>query len=293
MRGKEMLDAVGYLDETLILKAERPEQKKSIWKLWTTAACICLLLGGLMIPQLLSGHTDNSILSSINRIYDLFNAMFISENGKLTDDDYIAQIADLPVNDAQLYASFESLDEMIESTHANVIVRCTVAERGDCIVYDPWGSYSEDDLDADVDISVAAQRCLSTSYTLTISDCYLGNLAVGDEITFYAPYGILDGYTYRKARVPLFGVGAEYILVLRAEEINGEIVYNLSYTPDSVYVVANPSNSKYSAVETAEGSLFYVYRDDVSAVEAHIRALVSENNYNTTIEKFTSGKNKQ
>lgn len=48
MRGKEMLEAVGYVEPTLI---ENGEKKKRIdWKRWTAiAACACLVLGGALI----------------------------------------------------------------------------------------------------------------------------------------------------------------------------------------------------------------------------------------------------
>lgn len=244
MRGNELLDAVGYLDEELILKAEMI-RKTAPWKqIAAIAACICLIFGSIAVMRY--GHR--------------------------TDDPFTAQIKAIPAEDAPLYASFESLDEMIETTHANLIIRCTVSNRGDSVVFDPWGIYKEDDLTADATASAAAQKCLSTPYTLTVNDCYLGNLARDEEITYYAPYGILNTYAYRRAGVPVFEVGNEYILVLRAEEINGEIVYYLSYTPDSVYVI--DSNPEEFIKET---SLFYPYRNDVSALETHIRTMISEN----------------
>lgn len=49
MRGKEMLEAVGYMDENLIEKGEKKKQSFP-WKRWTAiAASICLVLGGVLI----------------------------------------------------------------------------------------------------------------------------------------------------------------------------------------------------------------------------------------------------
>ena len=48
MRGKEMLEAVGYVEPTLIEKGEK--KKRIDWKRWTAiAACACLVLGGALI----------------------------------------------------------------------------------------------------------------------------------------------------------------------------------------------------------------------------------------------------
>ena len=48
MRGKEMLEAVGYVEPTLIEKGEK--KKRIDWKRWTAiAACACLVLGGTLI----------------------------------------------------------------------------------------------------------------------------------------------------------------------------------------------------------------------------------------------------
>lgn len=48
MRGTEMLEAVGYVEPSLIEKGEK--KKKINWKRWTAiAACACLVLGGTLI----------------------------------------------------------------------------------------------------------------------------------------------------------------------------------------------------------------------------------------------------
>ena len=48
MRGKEMLEAVGYVEPALIEKGEK--KKRLDWKRWTAiAACACLVLGGALI----------------------------------------------------------------------------------------------------------------------------------------------------------------------------------------------------------------------------------------------------
>ena len=49
MRGKEMLEAVGYIEPALIEKGESPT-KKIYWQRWTAiAASICLILGGALL----------------------------------------------------------------------------------------------------------------------------------------------------------------------------------------------------------------------------------------------------
>lgn len=185
---------------------------------------------------------------------------------------FLAQIETAESGEEVLYASFSSIDEMVETTHANRIIRCTVTERGDCTVFDPMGVLSEAERD-----SKKAAQFLATPYTLTVSDSYLGNLTKGETVTFYAQYGILGGTSYRQSRYPILETGAEYIMFLRAEEIGGEIVYYLTYTPDSVVRV--------SGTETIpDTSLFSAYAGDIPALESEIRSLVAENNYSTEIQ---------
>ena len=83
MRGKEMLEAVGYVDENLIVKGEK--KKKSFpWKRWTAiAASICLVLGGALIYRHNLPQYATEILSvsdtDIGMGYEGYQAYDVSE----------------------------------------------------------------------------------------------------------------------------------------------------------------------------------------------------------------------
>ncbi|MBE6657885.1 MAG: hypothetical protein E7604_05505 [Ruminococcaceae bacterium] len=53
MRGNEMLEAVGFLDEALILRSETPKKRRSVLnillRLGTAAACLLLIFGGVFL----------------------------------------------------------------------------------------------------------------------------------------------------------------------------------------------------------------------------------------------------
>lgn len=83
MSGKEMLEAVGYVDENLIVKGEK--KKKSFpWKRWTAiAASICLVLGGALIYRHNLPQYATEILSvsdtDIGMGYEGYQAYDVSE----------------------------------------------------------------------------------------------------------------------------------------------------------------------------------------------------------------------
>ena len=125
MRGNELLDAVGYLDEELILKAEMI-RKTAPWKqIAAIAACICLIFGSIAVMRY--GHR--------------------------TDDPFTAQIKAIPAVDAPLYASFESLDEMIETETVNEteVIRITVTSENpyEITVYQAVENNAKGDVDGD------------------------------------------------------------------------------------------------------------------------------------------------
>ena len=53
MRGNEMLEAVGFLEEALIVRSEAPKKRRSVprilFRLGTAAACLLLVAGGVML----------------------------------------------------------------------------------------------------------------------------------------------------------------------------------------------------------------------------------------------------
>lgn len=188
---------------------------------------------------------------------------------------FVASVEAISAVEQPMYASFSSVDDMIAGTHTNRILRCTVTERGDCTVYDPFGKYSADDLGTSAD----AISCIATPYTLSVDEQYLGDVGT-DTLTFYAQYGIIGAHTYRKALYPVLTVGKEYILFLRVDAINGTAVPYLALTPDSVVELDGDT------VRVKEGSLFAQYKNAEELITA-IKALVAENSYDTAVDTVT------
>jgi len=82
MRGKEMLEAVGYVEPALIEKGEK--KKRFDWKRWTAiAACACLVLGGALIYRHSIPQYATEILSisdiDVGMGYEGYQAYDVSE----------------------------------------------------------------------------------------------------------------------------------------------------------------------------------------------------------------------
>ncbi len=196
------------------------------------------------------------------------------------DDDaeaaFIAAVEAIPPEDGALYVHFPSMDEMIAGTHTNRIFRCTVTERGDCTVYDPFGKYAADDLET----SAAAVSCIATPYTLSVKEQYLGDVGT-ENLTFYAQYGIISAHAYRKALYPVLEVGKEYIFFLRVDEINGTEFPYLALTPDSVVELDGDK------IQVKEGSHFAEYTS-VTELTSALTSLIAEKNYSTAVDSITT-----
>ena len=103
MTREQMIVYMDLLDDTFIEEAKPKNSKNrkrkqfhtAMMRFCAAAACLLLIVGGIIIMRLLSR----------------------------TDDPFTAQIKAIPAVDAPLYVSFETLDEMIETTHANLIIR--------------------------------------------------------------------------------------------------------------------------------------------------------------------------
>lgn len=123
MRGKEMLDAVGYVSPTLIEKGEA-KTKKGHWKQWTAiAASICLILGGALLYQYSLPQYATEILSvsdtDIGMGYEAYQLYDISEirRDNPTDGMKIKALnayRNTISYDERLYPSGQDLDAMKE-----------------------------------------------------------------------------------------------------------------------------------------------------------------------------------
>ncbi len=148
------------------------------------------------------------------------------------------------------YPDFESL---IKQGTPNLIVRVTLEERMDALVYDPHGCYNDQMLEdaalavknnprfkhkafpeheaADGHVyswndDVAYEKAenisfyISTPYIAHVEDVLLGDaIDIGEEFTFYAPYGIIGDFYIRYDDCPIFMAGREYVLFFSIVDI--------------------------------------------------------------------------
>ncbi len=222
----------------------------------------------------------NRILFLLLPLFLLAFTVFLAACSSAQDEEaeaaFIAAVEAIPPEDGALYVHFSSIDELIAGTHANRILRCTVTERGDCTVYDPFGKHSADDLGT----SAEAKSWIATPYTLSIGEQYLGDVGA-DTLTFYAQYGIIGEHTYRKSLYPVLEVGKEYIFFLRVYTINGKEAAYLALTPDSVVELDGDT------VRVKEGSHFADYTSAAELTSA-LTALITEKNYSTAVDVITT-----
>ncbi|MBQ7301577.1 MAG: hypothetical protein IJW77_17255 [Clostridia bacterium] len=152
------------------------------------------------------------------------------------------------------YSDFESL---IKHGTPNLVVRVTLEDRDDAEVYDPHGYYTTDLLEDAADNAEALLRrtrtrqknkeletddgglygwndnaayeavekvsfYIATPYTAHVEEILLGDaVKIGDEFTFYAPYGIIDDFYIRYEDCPIYMAGREYILFFSLVDVEG------------------------------------------------------------------------
>ncbi len=185
------------------------------------------------------------------------------------------------------YPYFEAL---IKYGKPNLIVRVTLESRGDALVYDPHGYYTTDMLgetNAEVQKLLDRQKnenpenetddghvygwwgdaayehvqkiayYISTPYTAHVEEVIHGDcLAIGDEFTFLAPYGIIDDFYVRYEDCPIFSAGREYVLFFSVVDIEGVgRWYDLTH-PSAAVEITLADTRTFSAMSAAGDAMF-------------------------------------
>lgn len=201
------------------------------------------------------------------------------------EDEYVKMIEDMDETISSLYIVLDDMEELIKETKANLVIRCKVKNREESVVYDPFGVYNTTlfvDKSVNEQTKIAASSMIYTPYTLDVLEVYLGNTYTEkNTITYYAPYGVIGEYKNKISGYPVFRVGDEYILFLRADNVNGKWMYYLSHPMYSTYTIS--TSAKSSGVENQADA---IYNDYVNAEEVikKIKELIAENTYDTSAE---------
>ena len=201
------------------------------------------------------------------------------------EDAFVKQVESVPASDRINYADFDTLHDFIETTKANLIIRCVIKSRGESAVTDPSGKYSERDLKSgDNGTAQAARSLIATPYEIEISEVYLGDInKAGNTINYTAPYGIVNDYGNRKNHAPVLRVGDEYILFLRADIINGLLSYDLASPPFSVLKL-NTEDNTFALYDETRGALYSKYEKSTDKLLDDLKELIENNGYPTGVE---------
>ena len=165
------------------------------------------------------------------------------DTAEATEEDFVRQMRSLSPTQSPLYVQVEDMNDMIATTKTNCIIQCTLDSRDTSVVFDPFTGYKTEDLfaqDNTEEEKRVVSNYISTPYQITVQDVYLGDyFEKGDVFTFYAPYGEIGEYHCKVSGHPILQVGKTYLLFLRADKINGEFVYYLSYPPEGALEMRN------------------------------------------------------
>lgn len=208
---------------------------------------------------------------------------------RIDEDEYIRMIESLEDTNAPLYVTLHDIEDVITEAKANLIVKCKVISRTDPVVFDPFGSFTTGILTSD-DVpeteKVKAADYITTPYELELSEVYLGNADSGGTIPFYAPYGVINGYSCKLAGHPVLHVGSEYIMFLRVDNIGGTLVYYLAHPMYSVFDVNSITSSAISAVNESVDSRSAIYAEytDASDLINEIKNLVANHYYDVSMD---------
>ena len=208
------------------------------------------------------------------------------------------------------YTEFEAL---IKHGKPNLIVRVTLEEREDAVVYDPYGYYTTDTLyDVNDEVQALLDRqknenpenetddghiygwwgdaayepvqnvsyYISTPYTAHVEEVLLGDcLALGDEFTFYAPYGIIDDFYIRYEDTPIYSVGREYVLFFSVADI-AEVGrwYDLVH-PSAACEITLADTRTFAAMSDAGDAMFADTGWDYDTMKSRIAEFYAEYPY--------------
>ena len=126
------------------------------------------------------------------------------------------------------YAKFDSIAQLIEGSHCELIVRCTVGERHESAEFE------------------APEGRLYTPYTLNVIETYLGE--AGNTLTFNAAYGVIGDEVWRNYHAPLMKQGCEYLLFLRTDDSANNGGYWNAFLPLAVELLPDGTfTNEYAA----------------------------------------------
>lgn len=224
----------------------------------------------------------------------LFGRTSAMPGSRLTPEErYVMEIEALPIRpyfSLMPKGSYPDFESLVKHGTPNLIVRVTLDDRGDALVYDPHGYYTTDMLgetNEAVQKLLARQRdenpenetddghvygwwgdaayehvqkiayYISTPYTAHVEEVIHGDcLAMGDEFTFLAPYGIVDDFYIRYEDCPIFSAGREYVLFFSVVEIEGVgLWYDLTH-PSAAVEITLADTRTFSAMSRAGDAMF-------------------------------------
>ena len=193
---------------------------------------------------------------------------------------YVKQIAALEDSMRGVTVGFDTLHEMISHTQPNLIVRCKILSRDEVTIKHPSDFYTTDDLTSDdPEVMKYLPMYITTPYDMEILDVYMGETnQKGDVIKFYAPYGIIGELSNRRDHHPIFKVGEEYIILMRADMFNDVPHYYLSYTPSDVLLL-NPSDGTYQLTNEGFIDLYAEYENNTEKLIDGLKDLIETHHY--------------
>ena len=236
------------------------------------------------------------------------------------EERYVMEIEALPIRP---YFSllpkgrYEDFESLIKHGTPNLIVRVTLEKREDATVYDPHGYYTTDSL-AGANDNVQAlldykngvspddttpdepiygwwgdaayapvqniAYYISTPYTAHVEEVVLGDcLAVGDEFTFYAPYGIIDDFHIRYEDCPIFSAGREYYLFFSVVDVEGVgRWYDLTH-PSAACEIMKEDSRTFSPMSRAGDTIFADTGGDCDTMKSLFAEYYTEYPYETDI----------
>ena len=187
---------------------------------------------------------------------------------------------------------YESFEDLIVRGQPNLVVRVTFEKRGKCRVYDPFGAYTNADLNNipwGSKISPASLY-ICTPYEAKIEEVLLGDSILfpeGDNFTFWAPYGMVGEQSVRYADTPIFSEDFEYILFLSVLDVEGVgRWYDLTH-PSSAVEILPLDERTFSSMSYTGNTLFDGTDYDCETLAELLGLLYSANPYPLTVPTIT------
>ena len=253
----------------------------------------------------------------------LFGTTSMMPGRNLTAEErYIMEIEALPIRpyfSLMPKGNYEDFESLIKHGTPNLVVRVTFEDREDATVYDPHGYYNDDTF-ADAVAAVKDDPAwkdrhpihlsreesdgsiykwnddhvfekvenmslyISTPYEAHIEEVLLGDaLKVGDDFTFYAPYGIIDDFYIRYEDCPIFSEGREYILFFSIVEIEGVGLWYDLVHPSAACEILIEDTRTFATMSRAGDVMFSEAGSDCERLAGLLVSYYEENPYSFDI----------